>query len=222
VYKLSLTADDDIFIRTIRTGLRHWVIGPRLYFGDQVGYALGPRSGKVWTNAHHLSLSTFHTEGLQKISLGSAELDLVKSHTEYHLDRKTNERVGAQSLLAPKGDVRIIGDGYFAFTSEQLFLPAPRRFTEAADPGAEGVTAILTSYLAPRALGDGWYQGSINTPLSLHPGFLKLTLATPGIRERGGSVDVRAAHLRYSRPALGWRDWIFAVRQEVAGIWHEL
>ncbi len=222
VYTLSMTSDDDIFVRQIRSPLRHWVIGPRLYLGDQVGYSTTTLSSKVWTNAHHLVLQTFHNEGKQTVIFGSSEVSVTSTQVEYRLDRSLSELTTAQAIQVPKSDMRIVGDGYFSFAPDLLFLPAPRRLTDASNPIAEGVRAIITPYVPPQVLGDGWYRSNTHFLLASRPGTLRLTLGAPGILERQGMIDVRAVHLSYTRPALGLRPWLRAVWREVASAWHML
>lgn len=222
VYKLSITADDDIFWREIRSPLAHWVIGPRLYFGDQIGYATTTLPGMVWSNARHLSLETLHKEGMQEVSLGSARVAVRASHTAYLLDRAPQEQAGAELLVAPRGDIRIIGDGYFAFAEDLLFLPSPRRLTEASRPVEEGIRAILTPYIVPEFLGEGWYRSANTYPLESRPGRVRLTLSAPGLQERKERIDIRAVHLVYTRPALSLRDWIKTLGKELRAAWYSL
>ena len=47
-YRVRVIADDNIFIRQIRTTSLRWVVGPRLVFGDVVGYATTTQAGNVW------------------------------------------------------------------------------------------------------------------------------------------------------------------------------
>lgn len=222
VYKLSIVADDDVFLREIASPVRHWVFGPRLYFADQIGYATTTFSGFVWTNAHHIAAETFHEEGIQTLSFGSVDTMIGAAHKEYQLDRGAGQEATAQVLRAPRGDVRFLGDGYFALASDLLFLPAPRRLTDASNLDAEGIKAVLTPYVAPRPLGDGWYESSNAYAIAPRPGTLRMTIGAPGIQERKGSIDVRAVSLRYTRDALGWKDWGMAVLRELAAAWRSL
>lgn len=219
-YKLSITADDDVFVRKIRSPLRHWVIGPRLYLADQVGYATTTLSSLVWTNAHHMVAETFHQEGLQTLSFGSAKTTVQATHQEYHLDRSASQEATPQIVKAPRGDVRFISDGYFALAPELLFLPTPRRLTDASNLDAEGIKAVLTPYVAPRPLGDGWYESSNTYPLRARLGTLRMAIGAPGVEDRHASVDVRGMHLVYTRLTLSWRDWWRAVFREAASVWH--
>jgi hypothetical protein len=209
-------------LREIASPVRHWVFGPRLYFADQIGYATTTFSGFVWTNAHHIAAETFHEEGIQTLSFGSVDTMIGAAHKEYQLDRGVGQEATAQVLRAPRGDVRFLGDGYFALASDLLFLPAPRRLTDASNLDAEGIKAVLTPYVAPRPLGDGWYESSNAYAIAPRPGTLRMTIGAPGIQERKGSIGVRAVSLRYTRDALGWKDWGMAVLRELAAAWRSL
>jgi hypothetical protein len=81
---------------------------------------------------------------MQTVSLGNASLKIDKTHTPFVLSRNASEQSGWKTLSAGKGNVRVIGDGFFAFDNSAAFLPRPRRLTADANPVAEGITAVLT------------------------------------------------------------------------------
>ena len=223
VYKLSVIADDDIFIRSIKTTARHWVVGPRLYLGDNVGYSTTTPSVIAWTNSRHTVVETFHNEGAQTVTLGSANVQVEKTHQSYILDRNANQMDGARELHVPKGDLRVIGDGYFAFSPDALFLPQPRRLTDASDPVREGIIAIRTPYHQPETTTDGWVRMSATFDLPTDSlDAPKFSLSAPGMALRSGSVYVRRVGLTYIRPPLGWNEWWKYIRREGAAAWHRL
>lgn len=223
VYRLALAADDDIFIRSIETNTRRWVIGPRLYVGDQIGFSTTTVPLHVWTNSQHLSLQTFHREGLQTVHFGQAEVELEQAYSVYRLSRHPNERTLDQVIDAASGDIQIFGDGFFTFEPEASFLPKPRRFTDQSDPLNEGIDVIRTSYLPPEVLPDGWMRLSATVPLNKETNRLRWTLGLPGITTREGSVDVRQATLTYTRrPLRSFEDWKNFIRREAAAAWHRL
>lgn len=223
VYRLAFAADDDVFIRSIETNTRQWVIGPRLSVGDQVGFSTTTMPLHVWTNSQHLSLQTYHREGLQTVHFGQAEVALKQAFSVYRLSRSPNERIGDQTLDAPAGDVQIFGDGFFAFEPEASFLPKPRRLTDQSDPMSEGITVIKTPYLPPEVLQDGWVRLSATVPLAKETNRLRWTLGLPGITTRNGSVDIRGAQLTYTRrPLRTLNDWKLFIRREAAAAWHRL
>lgn len=217
VYRLSFIMDDNVFIRRLTTTAKRWVIGPRLYFGDDVGYAAtGTRITSAWTNSQHATVATLHREGLQPVRFGSATVTLARTHQAYALDRKAEERVYAIRLSAERGDVRMIGDGFFSFDADALFLPQPRRLTDATDLDGEGIVAVVTPYKKPEVLENGWMRWRAIFDVSQTSGYAKMVLSAPHVFARQGAIDVRAFVLRFERPPLGLRAWWQAVRKEMA------
>lgn len=219
VYRLSFLADDSIFIRAWTTTAKRWVIGPRVYFADEVGYSTSTPAVAVWTNSYHFTLKTLHKEGLQTVSLGNAaQTAVTTTHASFGLTRGAGERSGDLLLRAPKGNVWTLGDGYVSWTPEALFFPTPRRLTDDTSLLDEGIQAVATTYEDPTPLEDGWYAATIRVRLDPGRDRLKLALAAPGITRRGAAVDIRRIIVTYERPpsVAGW--WL-ALRQELVRAW---
>ncbi|MEI7512775.1 MAG: hypothetical protein WCK01_04960 [Candidatus Uhrbacteria bacterium] len=222
VYRLSFLADDDFFIRSISTDAKHWVIGPRLYLGDTVGYAGTSGPATVWSNSLHMSVDTFHNEGLQKVSLGSAVIYVQKTHTVYPLSRITDEGQGLREVKTEKGSVRLLGDGFFALDREAAFFPRPRRLTPEADPTGEGIVAVITPYIPAQDLGDGWWHVEASWAISSATEALKFSLGLPGIVTRNGAYDIRRMNVEYRRPPLTSVEFWRTIRRELSSAWHRL
>lgn len=220
VYRISFKASDDVFIRSIKTPSRRWVVGPRLVFGDTVGYSTTTAEGLVWTNSRHIVAETFHKEGLQEISFGPLKPKIKKTHTLVRADRTDDDRL--VQLKAPQGDMRFVGDGYFAFRPDAFFEPKPRRLTDGTDLDAERIDAVLTDYTRPEDLGDGWYRSTFRFALNPTLDRLRFVLSAPGVVARSAAVDVRRIKLEYRRPAANYADWFRVLRQELANAWHRL
>jgi hypothetical protein len=222
-YRLALSADDDVFLRGVTTNVRHWVVGPRLYVGDQTGYATTTYPLHAWTNSQHISAETRHQEGLQTVHLGNASVQVEQTHATYRLSRNPKERAGDLVIDAARGDLLVFGDGFFAFEPDALFLPKPRRLTDQSNPLAEGIEVIQTPYQPPQLLKDGWIRLSAEVPLLQDIDQVRWTLGLPGITTRQGSVDIRRAEVAYRRrPATTWHDWLKLGRRELAAAWHRL
>jgi hypothetical protein len=221
VYRIQVIMDDDLFIRSIKTPCVHWVVGPRLVFGDLVGYSTSTPPGIAWSDSRHLVLETFHQEGLQRVTFGSDGATLTKTHEQIRLDR-TDVGSAPQTLVAPKGDVRIVGDGWFAFSRAAFFSPEPRHVTAETDLAREGIRAILTPYARPETLGGGWYRAVIRFPLDPSLDRVRLALSAPGIVSRSGAVDIRRVTLTYARPQLSRDEWWRVVRQEIVNAWRRI
>ena len=221
VYRISFTASDDVFIRAIETTSKRWVMGSRLYIGDVVGYATTTYAGQALTNSRHIVAETFHSEGIQKISLGAVSIPVAKTHVATRLDR-TDDFATPVQLVAPKGDIRIVGDGFFALRPDAYFDPMPRRFTDATNVDQEHVQAVVTEYTQPQDLGDGWYRSTFTFPLDQTLDHLRFVLSAPNVAARDGAIDIRRITLTYHRPTSGLSDWFHILRQELANAWHRL
>jgi hypothetical protein len=221
VYRIQIIMDDDVFIRSIATTARHWVLGPRLVFGDDVGYATSTRPGIAWSDSRHLVLETFHHEGLQRVTFGSDGVSIIKTHEPYPLDR-TDQETTPVLLNAPDGDMRIIGDGWFSFSADAWFAPQPRHITDATDPAAEGITRVLTPYERPEDLGGGWYRAHASFALDPAQDVFRMALSAPGLLTRSGAVDIRRVTLTYQRPSLYGDEWWYVIRQEAVNAWRRL
>lgn len=222
VYQVSFLADDDIFIRAITTTAKHWVIGPRLYLADAVGWRPEPPKSVLWTNSQHIVAETFHNEGLQAVQFGQRAVTLAKTHQPYPMERAAVEREGSVRLEAPKSDVRLIGDGYFAVDPSALYLPKPRRLTDASRPLEEGIRAVLTPYRGAAPLSDGWLVATTTFALDGMQDRPRLTLSLPGILGRQATLDIRAATLEYQRPPLSWDEWWQVVKRELVSVWRRI
>lgn len=221
VYKVRVISDDNIFIRAIRTTAQRWVVGPRLVFGDTVGYSTTTQIGNVWSDSRHLVLETFHNEGLQTVRFGTDVAVVLKTHAIVNLNR-TDQETLPQLLTAPRGDVRIVGDGFFAFTPTTFFVPQPRRVTVFTNPDREGIVAILTPYERPRDIGSGWYQTTVRFSLDPTRDHSRFALSLPGVLANDASLDIRHVTLTYKRPPLTVSEWFHVVRQEIVNAWKRL
>jgi hypothetical protein len=169
-----------------------------------------------------MSVDTFHPEGLQSVSLGSANVKIEKTHVAYPLSRTMDEGQGLREVKTEKGSVRLLGDGYFALDRDAAFFPSPRRMTPEADPTGEGIVAILTPYIPAQDLGDGWYKVRASWILPPAADSLKFSLGLPGIFTRNGAFDIRRMTVEYRRPPLSWTEWWRQVRRELSTAWHRL
>lgn len=205
-YKFSILADDSIFVRGWTVRAKRWVIGPRVYFGDEVGYSTSTPAVSVWTNSLHIEAKTLHKEGVQTVSLGASRADIKATHTPVTVTRDPSERQEPVLLRAPQGTLWTVGDGYVSWNKDALFFPQQRRFTDDTRLREEGVQAVMSEYRAPELLADGWYRGRLRVALEPRKDRLKLVLAAPGIATRQAMVDVRKIHVTYERPPRrdGW------------------
>lgn len=221
VYRLKVLADDDIFIRRVETHNPRWVVGPRLVVGDVVGYATTTQPLEAWTNARHIVAETFHKEGFQEISLGEARGIIRRTHTPVRIDR-TDATAEPVSINAPRGDVRVIADGYFGFDRSSFFEPQPRRLTVAAQGAREGIEAVLTSYQRVEDLSDGWMRAKKTFPIASEAGSLRMVLSAPGIASRAGAVDIKKVSVTFRRAPMDLQSWWDLLLKEAKMAWRRI
>lgn len=222
IYKIAIRTDENVFVRTIETNALHWVLGPRVWFGDAAGYGTSTPPVYVWTNSRHASVETFHPEARQTVAFGFVRADINQTHADFYVNRPATDPNTIAPFNAPKGDIRFIGDGYVAFDPRRLFFPQPRRMTDATQLDAENINAVVTPYEGSEDIGDGWKRVSVDFDLPRDFDTLKFVLSAPGMEARRGHVDIREARLRYERPALTWSDWWAFVEREAAAAWKRL
>jgi hypothetical protein len=199
------------------------VIGPRVYFADAVGYATSTPSVDVWTNSRHISLQTFHKEGIQRVAFGSTTGEIERTHEVYPVSRSAEDRGMTAHFRAPLGDVRFVGDGYVAFRESALFFPKPRRLTDQTRLEEEGIDVVRTSYVAPTVLPDGWFRAEVQGAVPPFMDRLRIALSAPGILLRQGGVDIRTVRVTYRRPPmLSGQEWWRSVRAELVQAWRRL
>ncbi|MCW1892566.1 MAG: hypothetical protein KIH65_005030 [Candidatus Uhrbacteria bacterium] len=221
VYRVRVVADDDVFIRSIATDVSRWVIGPRLSFGDTVGYATTSQPGIAWTDSRHFTLETRHREGMQTVRIGDGDVNVNATHRVFRFDR-TDGKTTPQRVDVPAGDLRMIGDGFFSLTPEAFFVPQPRRVTVFTDLEREGIVGVVTPYERPIALGDGWYRATLRFALDPTRDHVRFALSAPGVLEYKTAVDLRRVRLTYTRPPLSPSEWLRVLRMEAANAWRRL
>jgi len=221
VYRIRLLADDDIFIRSLSTTNIHWVVGPRIYSGDQVGFATSTSVLRVWTSARHIVAETFHKEGLQTITLGATQGKIMRTHTAVRIDR-TDGQLEPVLLDAPNGDIRIIADGFFTFDPVAYFEPQPRRLTDQTKGINEGIQAVRTDYAGVDVLDGDWRRAKATFAIPADAETLRFVLSSPGIVSRTGAVDVRRVSLTFRRPPMTIGTWWSVIVGELKRVWRRL
>jgi hypothetical protein len=166
-------------------------------------------------------LETFHSEGLQTVTFGQDQVKVARTHDAFRLDRTDTDTI-PKKLVAPVGDIRVIGDGWFAFKPEAFFAPHPRRITAWTELDEEGIDAVLTSYIRPTPLEDGWYRGTVKFKLDPTRDHSRFALSAPNLLTRAGAVDIRHVSLTYKRPALSAGEWWRVVKQELVNAWRRI
>ncbi|MBI1908409.1 hypothetical protein HYS28_03260, partial [Candidatus Uhrbacteria bacterium] len=153
VYTIELSGTSDIFWRSIATTQRYATFMNRIYIGDDVGYLAAPRGTTFFTDAKHFTFETFHADSPQEVRIGRLTVPLPASHEKI---QQSILDTGVISGSVPVGDIKITGEGLFAFAQSAFFNPYPARLTVHTDLAALGIDFILAEYAAPEAVDARW------------------------------------------------------------------
>ena len=198
VYRIVLTGTSDMVWRSFETSQRYLVFKNRVFLGDDVGYLPAPRATTLFTNAERVTLETQHKEGIQTVMVGAERLAVEQAGPKYSL---MVPGTGVVELKSPVGDVKITGEGKYAFSRQSFFDPDPlpvNAFTDFEDSTVEHVLANL----APVREVDGWRVASAEfetSTLAVENGAYKFTLSAPGIHDNLGQVSVHAIDVTFKK-----------------------
>jgi hypothetical protein len=194
-----LSGTSDILWRSLETSQRYLVAKNRVFIGDDVGFLPAPRGTMLFTNAERVTMETQHTEGLQTIVAGGTLIVIDQVGTKY-ATKVTG--AGVSELESPVGDVKVTGEGKYAFSRQSFFDPDPVALTAFTDLESSGVEHVLAN-LAPVEVIDGWRVASaefVTSTLAVENGAYKFALSAPGIHDNLGQVSVHAITVSFVKP----------------------
>jgi len=117
----------------------------------------------------------------------------------------------------PYGDVKIVGDGKFAFSAGAFFDPDPVQLNSYTDLDSLGVDYLLTTYAPPTEDG-AWLYGSATYWLSEvvdENGDITFAISTPGLRELQQTIDLHAITVRFLKEPMSWDEVVEALRERL-------
>ncbi len=211
VYSIELSGTSDVFWRSLTTRQQYMTFVGKVYIADDVGYLASPRATSFYTDAKHLTLETTHADSVQSVRIGSEWVGVSESHTKY---KYTVDDTGLVYGYSSVGDIKITGDGKFAFTGSMFFNPDAVSLNAYSDINALGIDYILTTYDQPDQSED-WSTASATFEIGSLENFdnsTKFTISTPGLIEFGAAVDIHSIAVRFLKDPMTWREILSAVR----------
>ncbi|KKS11100.1 MAG: hypothetical protein UU63_C0017G0020 [Candidatus Uhrbacteria bacterium GW2011_GWF2_41_430] len=211
VYSVELSGTSDIFWRSLETTQQYMTFVGKIYIADDIGYLSNPRATEFYTDAKHLAFETTHADSVQTVRVDGDMIGIAQSHEKYTY---TVENAGVVYGYSSVGDLKISGDGKFAFAQSMFFNPDPVELNVYSDINSLGVDYILTSYNLNNQAGD-WLAslGSFDLgSLAVIDDTVKFTLSTPGLSEFGGEVDVHSITVRFLKDSMTWREILSGLR----------
>jgi hypothetical protein len=218
VYRVVVSGTSDILWRSIITPQRYLVAKNRVFLADEVGYLPSPRATSLYTNADRITAETQHAEGLQTLSLGGQPLRVEEVGAKYAASVPGQ---GMVELRSPVGDVKLTGEGKYAFSRAAFFDPDPVPVTAFTDLETSGVDHVLAR-LAPQVMDHGWRLAEAEfatADLAQELGAYKFALSAPGLRDNLGQPSIHAIQVTFSRPPLGAAGGLAELKHFVKLLW---
>lgn len=211
VYSFELSGTSDIFWRRIDTSLRYVTFVNQIYIGDDVGHLNQPRSTSFFTNAKHFVFETSHADAAQTVKIGTLATEIPFSHEKVRVDIA---EPGVLPGSSPLGDIRIAGDGKFAFSEDAFFDPDPVRLSVLTNLDALHVDYIIATYTPPEEEGN-WKKQTVrfNTnEMRIVDGSTTFALSAPLIAENKYLADIHAINVRFINDRMTFSDFLLAIR----------
>ncbi|XOU94781.1 MAG: hypothetical protein ACNFW9_01810 [Candidatus Kerfeldbacteria bacterium] len=225
-YRLILNIpDDDIFIKKIETHQHLVMFKKNIYLTDNIEYKgiinednISPTT--LYTNSSYVKARTSHDNGLQVLRVGSNNLRLE----DKHILNEIKTLGGIVPIVSPKNDIYIEGDGFFAFTKEQLFDP---NFSSVKNVDqVENINEfdfILSKY--PKVEFESNWQiasASVEAPyLFINEGkdkIINFMIDLPGLPENDRQLKINQINIRFEKDPITFSRVLTKIRQFFSNI----
>jgi len=201
VYKVELSANDDIFIREISTPQQKIVFIDRLYLCDSPEYSdgfvdLDFKATEAYTNGRLLSFYTAHDAGLQTVNLDNRGIGIYKKHE--WIKASTNPTLS--HLYIPRNDLKISSRGIFALQLEHYFNPEIIDLKDYSD--IEEVNYIIARYQKPQELENSWLKNKIIFNLDkakMENGNLKFMISSPDLNSGKKEFKINSLKVKLNK-----------------------
>lgn len=200
IYKVTLKDESqggDVRIKRIEVNQKGLVFGGNVFVVDT-----NPTT--LVTNSKNVTLSTYHADSFQTVRIdGESDLAInkVSNDFKYTLDTPRNKAASASAstaqtlhtLVMPKSDLIVKGDGYFAFDADAYFSQTYNNFVDVKTlTSTDSVDYIIANY-QPAASKNGWYEAFVtfsSTDFKLDGDKLYFSLESPELATYGGEINV--------------------------------
>ncbi|MBU0649217.1 hypothetical protein KJ969_03940 [Patescibacteria group bacterium] len=206
VYKIEFKVPADIFIRKIKTPQQKLVIINTVFLGDEVGYRESEKTQELFTNSNYVMAETFHADGTQNLETSGGVIRVSESHREFYKEFESTGELAR--VYSPQGDIKITGNGLFAWDRGLYFNPYPIKLDANSDLDRQGVDYLITGYKPAQKIGD-WYVAEQTFDLAPIPkdyGTIKFSISAPGVSRRQAAPAIAEINLRFEREEITWEN----------------
>lgn len=206
VYKVTLKDNSDggdVRITNIT------VNQPKLVFASPV-FPLGTTPTTLVTNSKNVQMITHHPESTQSARLDdSFNLDILKVSQKYSFDLDEPATGSANvrdlhSLVLPKNDITISGDGVFAFSKDAFFDPQTVKTVDISKLSDINQADYVVANYTPVTKDGDWLDAQIFIDpknIKIDGDTLYFSLESPNLETNGGEITVDSLEITTTKPS---------------------
>lgn len=223
VYRVELSGTSDLVWRQFVTRQRYLSFKNKLYIADDVGYLASDRATTFVTNSKALAIETFHATSAKSLTIGNEVVEIPNSH---ELVRTVIDDEGTVSARTDRGDMKIVGEGKFAFSAQSFFDPDARSLIAVTDLADRALQYLITTLPPEEITADGWRSASATFTLGdlvKEVGAYKFALSLPGQAIDEEAVDIHKVSVTFHKAPISlttavyeeMRRWYRALRERL-------
>ena len=223
VYRVELSGTSDIIWRKFVTSQRYMSFKNRLFIADDVGYLPTDRQTNFVTNSKSVVLETLHADPAHSVVIGDQTIAIPESHAKEYVSVTDG---GVVSGRTSSGDVKMTGEGKFAFSKGSFFDPDPLALTVNTNFNDSSLQYVLANVPPVKITDDGWRTASASfdlVKLEKEFGAYKFAIGLPGLAVDGESVDLHRVTVTFQKAPISLftaaknelRRWRNAVRERL-------
>ncbi len=210
LYRLTIETPDDIFIKQITTFQQLLMFSGKIYLTDSLEYKdiLGEKAvtpTAVYTTSTSLEISTSHIAGLQDVLVGSNIVKVETINTPFTV--KNLKSITA--ITSPENDVVIQGNGFFAFSQNQLFNPNDIGIPSVATVAHIDDYDYIISKYKPASISNGDFvaQASVSVPyLFTNNHTVSFIIALPEMSEQNKTLHVKEVSILFEKKPITFQN----------------
>ena len=223
VYRVELSGTSDIIWRKFVTSQRYMSFKNRLFIADDVGYLSTDRQTSFVTNSKSVVLETLHADPAHSVAIGDQTIAIPESHAKEYVSIIDG---GLVSGRTSSGDVKMTGEGKFAFSKGSFFDPDPLALTVNTNIDDPSLQYVLAKVPPVQMTDDGWRTASADfdlAKLEKEFGAYKFAIGLPGLAVDEEFVDLHRVTVTFKKAPISLltavknelRRWRDAVRERL-------
>lgn len=223
VYRVELSGTSDIIWRKFVTSQRYMSFKNRLFVADDVGYSSTDRQTGFVTNSKSIVLETLHADPAHSVIIGDRTIAIPASHAKEYVSVTDGGVVAGRTS---SGDVKMTGEGKFAFSKGSFFDPDPLALTVNTNIDDPSLQYVLANVPPVQMTDEGWRTASADfdlAKLEKEFGAYKFAIGLPGLAVDEEFVDLHRITVTFKKTPISiftavkneLRRWRDAVRERL-------